>query len=140
MQFINYNANPKHRKTTDCVIRAICTALNNSWEDTYRSLVDYSIRKGLMCSDKRAFTAYLNAKGYKMQKMPRREENTRYTVKEFIDELAEPKATYILGIANHLTVVKDKVLLDTWNCEKKCIGNYWTIDNEVIHSGKKRII
>ena len=140
MQFINYNANPKHRKTTDCVIRAICTALNNSWEDTYRSLVDYSIRKGLMCSDKRAFTAYLNAKGYKMQKMPKRNDNTRYTVKEFIDELAQPKATYILSIANHLTIVKDKVLLDSWNCSSKSIGNYWVIENEVSHIGKRRII
>ena len=129
MQFINYNANPKGRKTTDCVIRAICTALGDNWENTYRDLVNYSIRQGLMCSDKRAFTFYLNNKGYKMEKMPKREDNTRYTVKEFIDEIADPKTTYIISIANHLTVVKDKVLLDTWNCSRKSVGNYWVISN-----------
>lgn len=140
MQFMNYNANPKHRKTTDCVIRALCTALGDTWENTYRDLVNYSIRQGLMCSDKRAFDFYLHYKGYTKQKMPKREDNTRYTVKEFIDEIADTKKTYIISIANHLTVVKDKVLLDTWNCSKKSVGNYWVIENEVSHIGKRRII
>ena len=128
MQFINYNANPKKRKTTDCVIRAISTALNNSWENTYRSLVDFSIKRGLMCNDKRAYTNYLKAKGYEMLKMPRRNDNTRYTVKEFIDELAEANTIYIISVANHLTVVKDRVLLDTWNCSRKSVGNYWKVN------------
>ena len=127
MQFVNYNANPKNRKTSDCVIRALCTALNNSWKDTYISLVDFSIKQGLMCNEKRAYTSYLKAKGYEIQKMPKRKDNTRYTVREFVDEIAESKSTYILSIANHLTVVKDKVLLDTWNCSKKSVGNYWVI-------------
>ena len=64
MQFINYNANPKGRKTTDCVIRALSIALDNTWEDTYISLVDFSIKQGLMINDKRAFSGYLKAKGY----------------------------------------------------------------------------
>ena len=128
MQFINYNANPKRRKTTDCVIRALSTALNNSWEDTYRSLVDFSIKQGLMVNDKRAYTNYLKAKGYEMLKMPRRNDNTRYTVKEFIDELAEANTIYIISVANHLTVVKDRVLLDTWNCSRKSVGNYWKVN------------
>ena len=127
MQFIKYNANPTKRKTSDCVIRALATALGNTWEDTYRDLVDMSIKQGLMCNEKRAYTNYLKTKGYEMQKMPRRNDNTRYTVNEFIDELADPKATYIISIANHLTCVKDKVLLDTWNCSRKSIGNYWLI-------------
>ena len=128
MQFINYNANPKNRKTTDCVIRALSTALNNSWENTYRSLVDFSIKQGLMVNDKRAYTNYLKAKGYEMLKMPRHTDNTRYTVKEFVDELAKANTIYIISVANHLTVVKDKVLLDTWNCSRKSVGNYWKVN------------
>ena len=127
MEFLNYNANPKGRKTTDCVIRALCTALDEKWENTYRDLVNYSIKQGLMCSDKRAFTFYLNSKGYKMQKMPKHIDNSRYTVQQFADEIAKPKAIYILNLANHLTVIKDCVLLDTWNCSKKSVGNYWVI-------------
>lgn len=128
MQFINYNANPKGRKTTDCVIRAMSTALNNTWEDTYRALVDFSIKRGLASSDKRAITLFLHYKGYTKQKMHKREDNTRYSVKDFIDEIAKPKAVYIIGLANHLTVVKDGVLLDTWNCSKKIVNSYWIID------------
>lgn len=127
VEFVKYNANPKGRKTTDCVIRALCTALNDSWENTYRNLVDYSIRQGLMCTEKRAFTFYLNAKGYKMEKMPKRGDNTRYTVQQFANEIAKPKTVYILNLANHLTVIKDGVLLDTWNCSQKYVGNYWVI-------------
>ena len=127
MEFVKYNANPKHRKTTDCVIRALSIALNNSWEATYRSLVDYSIKNYLMCTEKRAYTGYLKAKGYEMQKMPKRMDNSRYTVKEFIDELARPNAVYVINIAHHLTVVKDKVLLDSWDCSKKTMGNFWII-------------
>lgn len=129
MQFINYNANPRGRKTSDCVIRAICTALNNTWEDTYRSLVDYSIKQSLMCNEKRALMGYLKAKGYEMKKMPKHKNNTRYTIAEFIDTIAEPKATYILSVANHLTTVRDKTLLDTFNCGKKFVGNYWQISS-----------
>ena len=36
MEFVNYNANPKNKKTGDCVIRALCTALEDSWEQVYK--------------------------------------------------------------------------------------------------------
>lgn len=32
--FHYYNANPKNKVDDDCVIRAICTALNQSWAQT----------------------------------------------------------------------------------------------------------
>lgn len=127
MQFINYNANVKGKKTSDCAIRAICTALNTSWEETYRDLANYSIEKGLMLNDKRAIEGYLKVKGYKMQKMPKHEDRTRYTIQEFIDEIAKPYDIYILDIACHLTLVKNKVLIDTWDCSCKSVGNFWII-------------
>ena len=41
-----YNANPKNRIGGDCVIRAICTALNQSWEQTVREMTELGIKEG----------------------------------------------------------------------------------------------
>ena len=43
MEFVKYNANPKKKKTGDCVIRAICTGLKESWEDTYKGMLDVAL-------------------------------------------------------------------------------------------------
>ena len=55
MNFIEFNINPKNKRTKDCVIRAIATATNSSWEYIYRELAELGIKKGLMINEK-----YLN--------------------------------------------------------------------------------
>lgn len=127
MEFVNYNNNPKQKRTNDCVIRALSLGLNKSWEDVYKDLTNLGIKKGLMPNDRNNWKQYLKDFGYKMEKMPKKLNGKRYTVEEFINELAYNKQTYIIKIANHLTVVKDKKLYDTWNCKNKCVGNYWII-------------
>lgn len=39
-----YNANPKNKYTGDCVIRAISTALEQSWEQTIKELTELGIK------------------------------------------------------------------------------------------------
>ena len=34
MEFVNYNNNPKNKKTTDCVVRAISFALDKDYIET----------------------------------------------------------------------------------------------------------
>ncbi len=126
MKFIKYNKNPKNKKTNDCVIRAIATATNSSWEYVYTKLAEQGIKYGLMLNDPKNWRKYLESLGYKKQKMPRRYDRTRYTLEEFATELAEENKTYIVKVAGHLTVIKDKNLIDTWDCSYKSVGNYWT--------------
>ena len=45
MEFVKFNANPKGRKTGDCVVRAICTALNESWEEKIQKVMKDSNTK-----------------------------------------------------------------------------------------------
>lgn len=130
MKFIKYNENPKNKKTNDCVIRAIATATNSSWEYIYSKLAEQGIKKGLMINDNRNWIKYLADLGYKKQPMPRREDRTRYTLEEFATELAKEDKTYIVKIAGHLTVIKNKNLIDTWDCNYKSVGNYWIIGEE----------
>lgn len=127
MEFIKYNKNPKDKKTSDCVIRAISTATNDTWENVYMELTKLGIKQGLMINDDDNFCKYLELLGYKKQKMPRREDNTRYTVEEFCVELAEANKNYVLRTEGHLTAIKDKNLYDTWDCSYKSVGNYWII-------------
>lgn len=127
MDFIKYNNNPKQKKTNDCVIRAISLATGKSWQEVYRELAEQGIKCGLMINDRTNWKTYLKHLGYNMEKMPRKYNNKRYTVEEFVDEIAHKNWTYIVKVANHLTVVKDKKLYDTWDCSHKCVGNYWII-------------
>ena len=128
MKYIKYNNNPKNRKTADCVVRAISLALDKSWEDVYLSMVNFGLKQGLVFNDKRNVKKYLEKYVYlKTEPMPRRNDNTRYTLEEFADELAQTNKTYIVSVAKHLTVVKNKKLFDTWDCSKKSVGNYWII-------------
>lgn len=125
MEFIKYNNNPKNKKTGDCVIRAIATATNSSWEYVYSKLAELGIKQGLMINDSKNWQKYLESLGYIKQKMPRRPDGTRYTLEEFATELAEENKIYIVKLAGHLTVIKNKNLIDTWNCSYKSVGNYW---------------
>lgn len=127
MEFIKYNNNPKHKRTGDCVIRAIALACNLSWEKVYMDLAQLGCKKGFMINDNKNWQLYLKNLRYSKQKMPRKPNNKKYTVKEFADILADEDCTYIINIAKHLTVVKNKKLFDTWDCSGKCVGNYWII-------------
>lgn len=127
MEFVKFNQNPKQQRTTDCVIRAISFALGKTWEEVYRDLAEQGIENGLMLNDRNNWKLYLKVLGYNMERMPKTLNNKRYTVEQFADEIARKGCTYIVKIANHITVVKDKKLYDTWNCKNKCVGNYWII-------------
>ena len=145
MEFIKYNANPKRVKTSYCFVRAITLALDTDWIEVYRDLADIGYRRHRMLCDKKVTEEYLNNKGLVKQRLPRKENNKRYTVEEFIDTFAENNKTYLLGLTRHLTVVIDKVLVDTWNCKEKCVINYFELDtvkplNErVLEDKKKRL-
>lgn len=127
MEFVKFNANPKGRKTGDCVIRAICTALNESWEDTYKGMLTVALDTGYAISCKDNFSEYLKRKGYEKQKMPKKSSGKKYTVAEFCNELAKDNYTYVINLANHLTLVRNRNIYDLWDCSRKSVLNYWII-------------
>ena len=127
MYFMKYNNNPKEKRTGDCIIRALALALNKSWKEVYTDLFNLSIKMSLIVTDPKVFKKYLKDLDYTQEKMPKTLDNKRYTVEEFIDDIAHKNMTYIISIAKHVTVIKDKKLYDTWDCSHKCVGNYWII-------------
>lgn len=129
-----YNANPKNKKTSDCVLRAICTALNQTWEQTLDDLVEVAKKYKLMVDDDACYKRYLKSKGWIIYKQPRKQDNTKYTGEEFCDSIINnwPKDScldYSRVIAHigghHIVAIIDGKILDTWNSSYKTVGNYW---------------
>lgn len=141
--FYYYNANPKNKIGADCVIRAIATALVQSWEQTVRELTEVGIKYGYVLNDKKCYERYLKSKGWIKHKQPKKDDNTKYTGQEFCDYLYnysdECYIPYIqgnviahIGTGHIVAFVEEKRqkyrCYDIWDSTRGCIGNYWTYE------------
>ena len=124
--FHYYNANPKNKITADCVIRALCTAMQEPYDKVYTELFEFSRKCGYMLNEKQCYDKYLQSKGWVKHKQPKKADNTKYTGKEFCMK-ARPYENYIAKIGSHhiVAIVNGKVN-DIWDSTDGCIGNYWT--------------
>jgi len=123
--FKNENINPRKRKTTDCVIRAITTATSMEYSQVLLGLADIHIKTGYHMSDKKNYEKFLNNLGWIKHKQPRKLDGTKYLVGE-INQLVRPNQRAIISLAGHLTAKIENEIIDTWDCRHKTIGNYYT--------------
>ena len=124
-----YNANPHNKFTDDCVIRALSTAMEQSWKDTFNDLCQISLKYGVMPTDTKCFSRYLKQNGWIKQSQPRKRDNTKYAGKELIKEILYDNAPYTNIIAkiggHHIVAIINGKVYDTWDSTEGCIGNYW---------------
>ena len=121
--FTFYNANPKGRYTGDCVFRAICTALEQTWEQTVMEMAELSCKNGYALNDTKGIAKYMEYKGWKKMNQPRKHDNTKYTGKEFCKIF---KGTCVANIGGgHTVCIKNGKVHDTWDSTDGSIGNYW---------------
>lgn len=126
-----HNANPKNRITTDCVIRAICTALEQDYNVTVMELAALQCETGYDDGDKKLYDTYLQGKGFIKKSQPRKRDNTKYTGKDFCKKLADPLKRYVANLGGgHVVAIVNCRVWDTWDSTDGCIGNYW--EREVI--------
>lgn len=130
-----YNANPKGKYTTDCVIRAISTGTEIPYETVLREMAEQQIKTGYDMSETKAIAMYLKKKGWRKQNQPRKSDNTKYTGNEFCKEILHRSSEFAWlrnrkVIANigghHIVAICNGKVWDTWNSTGGCIGNYWT--------------
>lgn len=123
--YINANLNPKNRKTTDCVIRAISLVLEQSWESTIREITELGISLGLVFTDTKCIDKYLCLKGLKKYPQPKNAYNKKCTGKEFCrDSRSNGRIVANIGTGHVVAIINGKIF-DTWNSSDYCIGNYW---------------
>ena len=124
--FIFHNENPKGSlRSGDCVIRAISKATGKHWDEVFTELARIGLEIKDTISSKRVYDQYLQEQSYPIQKQPRKSDNTKYTAAQFAKKFNQ--GTYIISLANHLSVIVDGKIYDTWNCSVSCVGNYWEV-------------
>lgn len=116
--FRKYNANPLNIDTADCTIRAISTAQEKTWDETYRELSRLAQIKGVLLDNVDFIEDYLD-------KRYLRKCINDTTVGEFMEEY--PRGTYLVTMQGHITCVKDGVLIDTFDCRDREMWCCWRV-------------
>lgn len=124
MSYKYYNAHPKGIKTTDCVVRAISTALNKDYMECRRELNRFKKQHGFESYKEREFI-YAFLKKYQKISFPAVKGTPRIKGADFSQTYK--KGAYILNMAGHLTVCVDGVVYDIWDCTHKMVYNCWKI-------------
>lgn len=114
--FKYYNNSPNGNKVGDCVIRALSTALSQSWEHTYIELCLQGYLIGDLPSSNAVWNSYLQNKGLSRE-FVRADCPECYTISDFANEY--PHGTFIVGTGTHATAIVDGCIFDTWNCSNE---------------------
>lgn len=122
------NENPLKKETSDCVIRALTTATGESWDDIYNQLCKIGFELKVTPTSKESWERLLTQKGFVRYTISNKKGTKRPTVLSFTKEHKEE--TYILQVANHLTVCKDGIYYDIWDCGDSSLYSYWCLENK----------
>lgn len=123
-----YNANPLGKKTGDCVIRALSLTPGSTWFIVFDELCE--IARDLACTptDDAVWDAWLKKHGYVRYKQPRRENRRLYMLREFAcSDLISDDDLVVVSVSGHLTCIKDRKILDTWNCAGYKVRRYYKL-------------
>lgn len=139
--FLYYNANPKNKVTTDCVVRALCTGMQKPYNEVVMELAQMQCETGYDDGDVEMIDRYLKKNGWTRCKQPRKEDRTKYTGEEFCSIIQNPLKWKELNsipkngfdlrhiIANigghHIVAIVDGKVHDIWNSTQGCIGTVW---------------
>ena len=124
MGWIPYNIHPYQDDIDDCVIRAIATFFDISWDEAYIMVVTQGFKMKLFPTNRNdVWGSLLHDKGcehyYINFNCP-----TCVTVKKFADD--HPHGRYILGTTTHAVAVIDGNYYDTWDSGEEYPVYYFT--------------
>lgn len=124
--WVKVNPNPQRKHVPDCVIRAICFALDMSWYQVYDELCGVGRRDANMPSADSVWGHYLQMLGCKPFLLPQSCPRCT-TVNEF--SKLYPKGRYIIGTGSHAVAVIDGDYYDSWDSGDEIPSFFWKIPN-----------
>lgn len=136
--FHYYNANPKNKITTDCVVRAVCTALGKPYNDVVMEMAELQCKTGYDAGENTLIDKYMQQNGWIRVKQPRKDDNTKYTGEEFCRTLMHPIYCEELNLpdceinrvlahigGHHVVAIMSGQVWDIWNSTQGTIGQVW---------------
>lgn len=120
-RWIEYNNNPAGARVSDCVIRAISAAMNETWHGIYWQLVDYGAQHCDLPNADYIWGAFLADNGYFRYLVNKTSQP--YTVNDFCKD--NEYGTYILSCPGHVVCVKDGYYYDAWDSGQNIPTYFW---------------
>ena len=118
-----FNPNPVSRNVGDCAVRAVAAALGIDWEAAFALIASNAFQMGDMPSSNAVWGAVLRQHGFKRYVIPNSCPDC-YTAEQFAAD--HPKGIYVLGYGNHTAVVRDGIIMDSWDSSQLIPQYYWT--------------
>ena len=118
------NPNPDKKNVPDCVIRAICVALNQSWLETSDGIYDIARSEHSVTCDDEIWGQYLREMGFEQFSLPEVCMQC-VTIQRFCDMY--PRGIYIIGTVYHAVAVIDGNYYDSWDSGNEAPTFFWMI-------------
>ena len=122
--WVRCNPNPKHKEVPDCVVRAICIALNRRWIDIYDDLCAVGREECNMPSADAVWGRYLYEHGFEPFLLP--DSCPRCTTIKAFSRIFN-KGIYIIGTGSHAVAVIDGDYYDSWDSGNEIPSFFWRI-------------
>lgn len=119
-----YNPNPKQKRVGDCVIRAICKALDMDWEDAYIQLCMQGFKMADMPSSNATWGAYLMSKGFIRKPIPNSCPEC-FNIRQFSQQYSD--GIYIVGTGTHAVAIAFGNYFDSWDSGEEVIQYAWEL-------------
>jgi len=122
--WIRCNPNPLGKQTSDCVIRALAIALEQSWKRTYRELCDLGEIEAEMPNANSLWGLYLKRKGAEQFLLPESCPQCM-TVRAFCERF--PEGTYVIGTGSHAVACIDGDYYDAFDSGPESPAYFWRV-------------
>lgn len=122
--WIKANPNPEKKEVPDCVIRAICIALNKPWLEVSDELYSVARQDFSVTSDDHVWGHYLYLLGFEPFLLPMACPKCT-TINEFTKMY--PRGIYIIGTGRHAVAVINGNYYDSWDSGEQIPSFFWRI-------------
>lgn len=114
-----YNPNPRGKRTTDCVVRAICAVTGLSWHEAFHKLIRICDEECEMPSSNYIWEKYLITHGYR-KRLLGSDCPDCMTVRSFA--MMYPFGIFVVCTGSHVVAVIDGEYYDAWDSGDEVIS------------------
>lgn len=111
----------------DCVVRALCKALDKNWLEVFDLLAEKAREYQCMTNGKQAYAAVLRDHGFTYKGISNKKGTKRPTVKRFA---VDNRSICVMRTAHHIVTGRDGYFYDTWDSGEKSLYGYWIKNGE----------